>query len=219
MRDMRSLRPASAIVMTVALAAAAGAFATSDGRSTNPANRLNGLTLPDAKVAVNYPFNWYVTTRRLDYVVDPRTLLAVASYVIPLRAGANCDGTQGRGRPAEWRVHTPKGGLGSRIAQAKPSPSSASPNPFQGPLRRPGRMSATVQRRVSVSGCVARLLRLCQRRSTSYQGNSCGCRTCPRHDEDRRDAVTLATARTSASSAVIPGHWPRRPKFRVGRVG
>jgi hypothetical protein len=101
MHDMRSLRPASAIVVTVAVAAAAGAFATSDGRSTNPANRLNSLTLPDAKITVTFPFNWYVTTRRLDYLVDPHTLLAVASYVIPFRAGANCDGTQGRGRPVD----------------------------------------------------------------------------------------------------------------------
>ena len=101
MHDMRPLRHASVIVMTVALAATAGAFATSDGRSTNPASRFNGLTLPDAKITVTYPFNWYVTTRRLDYVVDPHTLLAVASYVIPFRAGANCDGTQGRGRPAD----------------------------------------------------------------------------------------------------------------------
>ena len=86
--------------MTIALAAAAGALATSDGSLANPANPLRDLTLPDAKVTVTYPFDWYVTTRRLDYVVDPHTLLAVASYVIPRRAGANCDGTQARGRPA-----------------------------------------------------------------------------------------------------------------------
>src|SRR5216683_2810260 len=101
MHDVRSLRPASAILMTVAVAVAAGAFAISDGRSADPSRRLNGLTLPDAKITVSYPFNWYVTTRRLDYVVDPHMLLAVASYVIPLRTGANCDGTQGRGRPAD----------------------------------------------------------------------------------------------------------------------
>jgi hypothetical protein len=59
------------------------------------------VTLPDARIMVRYPSNWYVTTRRLDYVSDPRTLVAVASYVIPLRAGASCDGTQGRGRPAD----------------------------------------------------------------------------------------------------------------------
>ena len=98
---MRASRSASAVVLAVALAAAVGAFATSDGRSADPAKRLNGLTLPDAKVTVTYPFNWYVTTRHLDYVVDPHTLLAVASYVIPSRAGANCDGTQGHGRPAD----------------------------------------------------------------------------------------------------------------------
>jgi hypothetical protein len=98
---VRSLRVASAILFSVTVAAiAAEALASSDRGSAGPSRRLNGLTLPDAKVTVSYPFNWYVTTRRLDYVSDPHTLLAVASYVIPLRAGASCDGTQGRGRPA-----------------------------------------------------------------------------------------------------------------------
>jgi hypothetical protein len=87
--------------MTVAVGVAAGAFANSDGRAADPSKRLNGLTLPYAKVTVTYPSNWYATTRRLDYVVDPHTLVAVASYVIPFQAGANCDGTQGRGRPAD----------------------------------------------------------------------------------------------------------------------
>jgi hypothetical protein len=98
---MGSLRPVSVILATVTVAVAAGAFAISDGRSVDPSGRLNGLRLPDAKITVSYPFNWYVTTRRLDYVVDPHTLVAVASYVIPSRAGANCDGTDGRGRPAD----------------------------------------------------------------------------------------------------------------------
>ena len=64
--------------MTVAVAVDTEAFATSDGRSADPSTRVNGLTLPHA-ITVSYPFNWYVTTQRLDYVVDPHTLLAVAS--------------------------------------------------------------------------------------------------------------------------------------------
>jgi hypothetical protein len=34
-------------------------------------------------------------------VVDPHTLVAVASYVIPRKPGSNCDGTTARGRPRD----------------------------------------------------------------------------------------------------------------------
>jgi hypothetical protein len=36
-----------------------------------------------ANVSFRYPADWHVTTRRLDQVIDPRTLFAVASYVVP----------------------------------------------------------------------------------------------------------------------------------------
>ena len=99
---MRYLRVASAILIPVTVAAiAAEALASSDRGSAGPSRPLNGLTLPDAKVTVSYPFNWYVTTRHLDYVLDPHTLVAVASYVIPGGPAANCDGTRARGRPAD----------------------------------------------------------------------------------------------------------------------
>lgn len=100
MLEMKTARLGVAMLIAASVATAA-AFATNQGRSPEPIKRLNGITLPDAKLSLNYPFNWYATTRRLDYVIDPHTLVAVASYVIPLRAGANCDGTQGRGRPAD----------------------------------------------------------------------------------------------------------------------
>jgi hypothetical protein len=70
-------------------------------QSPPPNRRLNGITLPDAKISLRYPFTWYVTTRRLDYVVDPHTLVAVASYAIPRKPGSNCDGTTAEGRPRD----------------------------------------------------------------------------------------------------------------------
>ena len=36
-----------------------------------------------ANVSFRYPAGWHVTTRRLDQVIDPRTLFAVASYLVP----------------------------------------------------------------------------------------------------------------------------------------
>ena len=52
-------------------------------------------------VAFRYPSNRYVTTRRLDEVIDPSTLFAVTTY--RLRAGVrdDCDGTRARGRPSD----------------------------------------------------------------------------------------------------------------------
>lgn len=73
-------------------------------RSPVPSRGLNGITLPDARISLRYPFNWYVTTRRLDYVVDPHTLVTVASYVIPRNPGSNCDGTTARGRPRDGAI-------------------------------------------------------------------------------------------------------------------
>ncbi|MDX6475923.1 MAG: hypothetical protein QOH95_1434 [Gaiellaceae bacterium] len=71
------------------------------GRSAPPSKRLNGVTLPDDKVSLTYPFNWYATTRHLDNVLDPRTLVAVASYVIPGGPAEDCFGSRARGRPVD----------------------------------------------------------------------------------------------------------------------
>lgn len=89
------------VVLVAAAAVAASAAVARDARSAEPSKRLTEIAVPGAKLSLRYPANWYVTTRRLDYVVDPHTLVAVAAYVIPTDAGAKCDGTQGRGRPAD----------------------------------------------------------------------------------------------------------------------
>jgi hypothetical protein len=95
-------------VATFGLAAVLGATlsaAPSSGgvsrRESPPNKHLNRITLPDDKLSLAYPFNWYVTTRHLDNVVDPHTLVAVASYVIPRGSAEDCDGTRARGRPAD----------------------------------------------------------------------------------------------------------------------
>jgi len=87
-------------VLAAALSIGMGGSGTSR-REAPPSKRLNGVTLPDAKLSLTFPFNWYATTRHLDYVLDPHTLVAVASYVIPGGPAANCDGTRARGRPAD----------------------------------------------------------------------------------------------------------------------
>ena len=52
-------------------------------------------------VAFRYPANWHVTRRRLDDVLDPRTLFAVSTYKLPSGPRDDCDGTHARGRPAD----------------------------------------------------------------------------------------------------------------------
>lgn len=51
-------------------------------------------------MSVAYPATWHLTTRRLDYVIDPHTLAAVSSYAIANGPAEDCDGTRARGRPA-----------------------------------------------------------------------------------------------------------------------
>ena len=51
-------------------------------------------------VSFRYPSSWYVTTRRLDDVLDPRTLFALSNYRIP-NGRDDCDGTHARGRPSD----------------------------------------------------------------------------------------------------------------------
>ena len=52
-------------------------------------------------IVFRYPANWYVTRRRLDNVIDPRTLFAVSTYELPHGTVDDCDGTHARGRPAD----------------------------------------------------------------------------------------------------------------------
>ena len=52
-------------------------------------------------VVFRYPADWHVTTRRLDDVLDPRTLFAVSTYKLPVGPTDDCDGTHARGRPAD----------------------------------------------------------------------------------------------------------------------
>jgi hypothetical protein len=52
-------------------------------------------------LSFRYPANWHVTRRRLDDVLDPRTLFAVSTYRLPGGPVDDCDGTHARGRPAD----------------------------------------------------------------------------------------------------------------------
>jgi hypothetical protein len=52
-------------------------------------------------VAFRYPSNWQVTTRRLDDVLDPHTIVAVANYKLRPGLRDECDGTHARGRPSD----------------------------------------------------------------------------------------------------------------------
>ena len=52
-------------------------------------------------LAVRYPASWHLTTRRLDNVVDPRTLFALGTYRLRRGPVDDCDGTRARGRPAD----------------------------------------------------------------------------------------------------------------------
>ncbi len=52
-------------------------------------------------ISFRYPANWYVTTRRLDNVIDPHTLFAVTSYAVPKGPLGDCDGTHARSRPVD----------------------------------------------------------------------------------------------------------------------
>jgi hypothetical protein len=98
------VRRASTSILVAVLGAIVSAVPGSAAvslRDSPPSERLNRITLPHARVSLAYPSNWYVTTRHLDYVVDPHTLIAVASYVIPRGSAEDCDGTRARDRPAD----------------------------------------------------------------------------------------------------------------------
>lgn len=52
-------------------------------------------------VAVRYPANWHLTTRRLGQVFDPHTLFALSTYRLRRGPLDDCEGTYARGRPAD----------------------------------------------------------------------------------------------------------------------
>jgi hypothetical protein len=52
-------------------------------------------------IVFRYPANWHVTRRRLDNVLDPRTLFAVSTYELRRGPLDDCDGTHARGRPTD----------------------------------------------------------------------------------------------------------------------
>src|SRR2546429_268759 len=98
------VRCVAALLVVATLGAtwsAAPRGSSSTGQSPPPSKRLNGVTLPEDKISLSFPFNWYATTRHLDNVLDPRTLVAVASYVIPGGPAEDCFGTRARGRPKD----------------------------------------------------------------------------------------------------------------------
>src|SRR5690349_8346403 len=66
-----------------------------------PAVGANARWFRSDDIAFRYPAGWHVTTRRLDYVLDPHTVAAVSSYAIPAGPRDNCDGTHARGRPLD----------------------------------------------------------------------------------------------------------------------
>ena len=56
---------------------------------------------PGPSISFRYPASWHVTRHRLDNVLDPRTLFAVATYRLPSRPVDDCDGTHARGLLAD----------------------------------------------------------------------------------------------------------------------
>jgi hypothetical protein len=95
--------------VAVAVAAALAPLATAS--TPDPARELVRVDILGSSIAsrfpatrsisFRYPSNWHVTRRRLDVVIDPRTVFAVASYPILESARDDCDGTHGRRRPSD----------------------------------------------------------------------------------------------------------------------
>jgi hypothetical protein len=101
-----------AVITTLSLALVMPAAASTVTSPTpEPAHRLVQFDIRGSSIAFRYqagpsisfryPANWYVTTRRLDDVIDPHTLFAVTSYAVPKGPVAECDGTHAGGRPVD----------------------------------------------------------------------------------------------------------------------
>jgi hypothetical protein len=104
------------LVMRTILGTAIGALAlvlvvTAAASTSQPSRRTLRVVIDGRSIArrfprgpsisFRYPANWHVTRQRLDNVVDPHTLFAVANYRLPRRPVDQCDGTHARGRPAD----------------------------------------------------------------------------------------------------------------------
>lgn len=103
------------MVVALVLAASAGVASSLPSgvlvvsRTPEPAQRLVRFDVPGPSIAFRYPAgrsisfrypaNWHVTSRRLDNVLDPKTVFAVTSYRTPQGPADDCDGTRARGRP------------------------------------------------------------------------------------------------------------------------
>ena len=104
---MQRIAVAAAGVLAICMVAVANASVSATPRPSTRTLRfvLDGRSIArrfphGTSIAIHYPANWHVTTRRLDDVVDPHTLFSVSTYKLP--AGRDgCDGTYGRGRPVD----------------------------------------------------------------------------------------------------------------------
>jgi hypothetical protein len=93
-------------ILVVAVAKSAPVSATSRPSARTLRFTLDGRSIAGrfphgTSIAIRYPANWHVTTRRLDNVFDPHTLFAVSTYKVPAGPPDDCDGTRGRGRPGD----------------------------------------------------------------------------------------------------------------------
>jgi hypothetical protein len=109
---MRAVHTVMRTILGTAIGALALVLAVTAAASTPQPSRhtlrvvIDGRSIarrfPDGpSISFRYPANWHVTRHRLDNVVDPHTLFAVATYRLPRRPVDNCDGTHARGRPAD----------------------------------------------------------------------------------------------------------------------
>ena len=74
------------LVASIVAAELAGSLEAERASASAPTFSVSAPSLrlySRANVSFRYPAAWHVTTRRLDQVTDPRTLFAVASYVVP----------------------------------------------------------------------------------------------------------------------------------------
>lgn len=143
---MQKLAATAAGVLAIGMVAAASASVSATPRPSTRTLRfvLDGRSIArrfprGTSISIHYPANWHVTTRRLDDVVDPRTLFSVSTYKLP--AGRDsCDGTYGRGRPADGAFVLVKEVLdGASLRRSLPR-LPARPRRFRLPTRRtPGR--------------------------------------------------------------------------------
>src|SRR5438093_4496127 len=103
---MRLAAAALAVTAALMLLPTGRAASTADPSRTLVRLDIRGSSIASRfpatrSISLRYPSNWHVTLRRLDDVIDPRTVFAVTSYAIPRAAEDDCDGTHSRGRPGD----------------------------------------------------------------------------------------------------------------------